>query len=557
MSDWGDWEKRRFSGNKMKAAPVSFKQLTQVSTDTYGGSASSWDETVRELQGDRAMHVYREIYDNSAVAGAALLAIEMLIRKVNWRVEPGDESADEKKRSEKLAASMDDMSVSWPDTITEILSMLPYGWAMMEQVYKIRKGVDAEDGRFRSRFNDNMLSWRKWVLIPQETRERWEYDDQGSLKSLVQRASGNQSREIFIPMKKSLLFRTKVYRNNPEGRSLLRSAYFSWAFVKRIMEIEGVGIERDLAGVPVAFVPPELLDAANGNESDRALLAAIKKVVVGLRRNSQDGIVFPMAFDDENNPLFDLKLLATGGMRQFDTGKVIERYESRIAMSLLADMIMLGHDGSGSMALANSKDTLLGAFIDGILASVTEVINRHAVPRLYKLNEWPQEHMSRFVPGDLSKADLGALGQYVRNLASVGVITPDPELEDAVREAADLPPVNPEFEIGPARNPELAAVAEAENAERAAAAAEEAAKQPQVDPSKNPGKDPTQKPGASVQGPGAKKPAKKPGKKPAKGKKGIDFTAAEALRQSRLDARNAARTEARRAAKALKAANAE
>ena len=33
-------------------------------------------------------------------------------------------------------------------------------------------------------------------------------------------------------------------------------------------------------------------------------------------------------------PLYDLKLLTTGGSRQFDTDKVIQRYDHRIAMSL-------------------------------------------------------------------------------------------------------------------------------------------------------------------------------------------------------------------------------
>ena len=40
--------------------------------------------------------------------------------------------------------------------------------------------------------------------------------------------------------------------DNPEGRSILRNAYFSWYFEKKIAEIEGIGIARDLAGLPRA-----------------------------------------------------------------------------------------------------------------------------------------------------------------------------------------------------------------------------------------------------------------------------------------------------------------
>jgi hypothetical protein len=60
---------------------------------------------------------------------------------------------------------------------------------------------------------------------------------------------------VFIPIEKMLLFRTTVQRNNPEGRSMLRTAYRPWRNKKRIEEIEGVGIERDLAGLPMARIP--------------------------------------------------------------------------------------------------------------------------------------------------------------------------------------------------------------------------------------------------------------------------------------------------------------
>ena len=71
-----------------------------------------------------------------------------------------------------------------------------------------------------------------------------------------------------IPMSKALLFRTKSRKNNPEGRSILRNAYRSWYFKRRIQEIEGIGIERDLAGLPVMH-GPEGLDLWNDDIEDK------------------------------------------------------------------------------------------------------------------------------------------------------------------------------------------------------------------------------------------------------------------------------------------------
>ena len=63
-------------------------------------------------------------------------------------------------------------------------------------------------------------------------------------------------KQVVIPMEKCLLFRTQTHKNNPEGRSILRNAYRSWYFKKRIEEIEGVGIERDLAGNSISLCRP-------------------------------------------------------------------------------------------------------------------------------------------------------------------------------------------------------------------------------------------------------------------------------------------------------------
>ena len=97
---------------------------------------------------------------------------------------------------------------------------------------------------------------------------------------------------MFIPIEKALLFRTTSKLNNPKGRSCLRSAYTSWYYQKRITTIEAIGIERDLAGLPVAFVPPQLL-SDNATAQESAALNEIKKIVRNIRRDEQAGLVFP------------------------------------------------------------------------------------------------------------------------------------------------------------------------------------------------------------------------------------------------------------------------
>lgn len=79
--------------------------------------------------------VFQEMKENDDTVGAILFAIKMLIRQVEWHVEPGGDSAKDKEAAEFVESCMDDMQATWTDTISEILSFLPYGWSFHEIVW--------------------------------------------------------------------------------------------------------------------------------------------------------------------------------------------------------------------------------------------------------------------------------------------------------------------------------------------------------------------------------------------------------------------------------------
>jgi hypothetical protein len=124
---------------KAKRYDVVAPELGSIGLKQYGGVVR--EEFLRELQGVRGAKTYREMQDNSAVIGAALNAIEMLARQVSWDLVPPMEATDEeKKRTERIRASMDDMTQPWTETVASHLSMLTYGFAPHEIVFKICEG---------------------------------------------------------------------------------------------------------------------------------------------------------------------------------------------------------------------------------------------------------------------------------------------------------------------------------------------------------------------------------------------------------------------------------
>jgi hypothetical protein len=398
------------------------------------------DEFVPQLRGRKAVQIYREMADNSAIVSAWFNTVSQLVRQIEWRVEPASSSSEDRKNAEFLEQNMDDMEHSFGDFIVEMLSLLIYGWSLAEIVFKRRNGLWATDKANHSAFDDNQIGWRKMPIRAQETLLRWIFAENGDVEAMVQ-LSPPYYKTVVLPMTKCLLFRNRLNKGNPEGYSPLRGMWRSWFMIKRFEEIEAVGIERDLTGLPVGKLPASYLNAKPGTK-EYEMVQAFKKMVTAVRRNEQEGLVIPTEYDpDTKQPLFDFELLTSGGTRQFDLDGIITRYETRMLQSVLSDFIMTGHEDSGaSYALHTDKSGIFETGCNFYAQSIAEVLNRDAVPPLFALNGNKPKALPKIVPNDVNPPDLTQLAEFMTALAQAGVQWfPDPVLEAFLRDAARLP----------------------------------------------------------------------------------------------------------------------
>lgn len=410
-----------------KQEAATFSEIGRTGLNRWGGQIQ--EEFLTELQGSRGVKVLREMSSNDPVIGAMLFAFEHLMRQVSWKIDPAGKENEHKERAESVWSALNDMSLSWTNTLSEIMSMLTFGWAWFEVIYKRRLGHNKDPAK-KSKFDDGKIGWRKWAIRSQESLVEWKFDDEGGIRAMVQMPSPSFE-TITIPISKSLLFRTSIFKNNPEGISILRRAYRPWYFKKRIEEIEGIGVERDLAGLPI-LTPPAGFDIWNPKDAAAvAKRADAEKLVRSIRRDEQEGVVKPAGWT--------LELLSTGGRRQFDTTGIITRYDQRIAMSVLADFIMIGHERVGSFALAESKTHLFAVALNSFLDSITDVVNSFAIPTLLELNGQPLKALPKLVHGDIEVPNLAALGEYVSKLSMVGIDFNDESTTRYLRGVANLP----------------------------------------------------------------------------------------------------------------------
>ena len=397
-----------------------------------------YEEWLNELKGQSGAKKYAEMRDNDPTIGAFLFAIKMLVRQVDWFVEPGGETKADVAAKEFLESILDDMEYSWKDTIGEILSFLPFGWAYFEIVYKLRKGDDP-DRRFHSAYNDGKVGIRKLGIRTQTTVQEWKFDSDGSILGMYQMAPPNYQR-VFIPIEKAILFRTEITKNNPEGRSLLRNCWRPYYFKKNIEEIEGIGIERDLAGLPVMEVPARIMSPTALPE-EKATFVACQNLVQQIRRDEVEGIVVPSSVDSTGAATgYKMSLLTSGGKRAFDTNAIIDRYDKRIAMTVMADFILMGQSDVGSFALSSDKTKLFTYALISILDIIQDNINKSMVTQLLKLNNFGKlTKPPKIKHGDVEIPDLGILGAFITACSGAGLIYPDEELESHVRKLASFP----------------------------------------------------------------------------------------------------------------------
>lgn len=423
---------------------ADFSELGSTGLKRSGGVIT--EEFLNRLRGQEGARAYREMADNDPVVGALLFAIERLLMRVEWRIDPfigpdeDEPTAADLEVADFVESCRHDMSDSWNSTISQILSFLTYGWSFHEIVYKRRIGPDKSDPKQRSRYSDGKIGWRKLPIRGQETLIRWQFDDTGSIQGMEQLDPSTGVRAL-IPMEKALLFRTTTVKGNPEGRSVIRNAYRSWFYKRRIEEFEAIGIERDLAGLPVAWVPPQWM-SADATADEKSALTAIQNIVTGVKRNEAEGLVMPMMYDAQGHKLVDFMLLNSSGQRQFDIDKTVGRYDQRIAMTVLADFILLGHEKVGSFSLGSSKIDLFTTAIEAWGNMICDVFNDHAIPRLMKVNGMDVARCPRLVVGDVAAVDISAIGDYVSKMTAAGVIVTDEELESHMRSIASLPPVD-------------------------------------------------------------------------------------------------------------------
>ncbi len=427
-----------------KLSETEAKKVLGVAGDnTYNGQIRA-DEFLPELRGKKAIRKYREMRDNDSTIGAVMYATEQVLRDVDLKVMPANDSTEAKEEAEFVKSVLDDMDHTLDDHIAESLSNLSYGFAWFEVIYKRRNGPTERSDKKRSKYSDGRMGVRKIAIRAPWTISRFDVDQQtGDVKGIYQDGSGYNNSN-YIPTRKSLYYRTTTINGDPAGRSILRNAYTSYEYVNNLQSIEAIAVERELAGIPVARIPAEYL-SGDATAAQSGFVNNLQSILRDVKFNEQGYIILPSdTYPDKdgaptNQKLVDVELMSSSGSRNIEIDTIVRRYQHDIARSVLSEFLMLGGGSTGSYALSKSKTDLFLRALESYIQAIVDVLNKQLVERLWELNGLNYDLMPTIVAGDVAPHDLREIAAFLRNLNGADINVSDhPEVIQDLMDIAEL-----------------------------------------------------------------------------------------------------------------------
>ena len=420
-----------------KSNDVPRFQMSEMGYNGLAISAGRINEEIKtELQFPNSIITYKQMSYDSMIASALSYYEHMMLKaKFSFLPHPlADET--QKEYASFLQECLGDMEHSWQDFIQEVSSMNTYGFCVNEIV--LRKRLYSKG----SKYNDGNIGIKKLPIRSQDSISKWNYDKDQELVSLEQTVSRLDSsgrmtltvsgEPITIPRNKFLLFRLGKKKDSPVGESPLRGCYYPWKFKTAVEELESMGLSRDLAGVPIAWIPAQMM-AKDADPELKLQYLKIQQIVRNINNNQQAGLVMPMIYDENTKqPLVKFELLKNEGGKAYDTTKIKDYYCKAILTALSADILLMGQSSTGSYALGNIKNTLSAIAIETKLKEICNVLNQHLIPLLAKLNGWDLSRLPNIVIDDLESVSLEDVSKYIQRIGAVGFLPRTPDVVNKV-----------------------------------------------------------------------------------------------------------------------------
>ena len=352
----------------------------------------------------------------NASISTLLKVIKLPILWTRRYVEPASWEKKDKEVADFVNnAIFEEMEWSRSSTLSEILTMLDFGFCLFEQVYKVDE--------------NGMITLRKLAFRKQETIEKWETEkwSPGVTQSLpTPKTNGENKGEtnISIPAAKLLRFTFNQEWTNYEWTSLLRPIYQNYFAIDKLYRYDLIRAERASLPVPTIKLPKE------ASKTDRAEAA---KIVKNIRTHEQSGVVLP-------SPDRSFEYTQVHGKDGVEILNSVKVHHEEIFRMWLAQFLLLWSAWSWwSYSLSEDQSDLFLLSLQYIAKYVCDIMNEYIVKRLVSFNFDGVEEMPKLCFEKIWWIDYKKLTEAIKLWTDWWFITTDFDLESFIRTQMWLP----------------------------------------------------------------------------------------------------------------------
>lgn len=377
----------------------------------------SREEYNADLIGQSGKKIYDIMRRSDSSIHSTLQVCKLPIIATTWTIEAASDDDADQYIANFIKNELFNRNVNWHDFLRSALTMFDFGFSVFEKTYELTEF----EGQLRVGIKELGSRKQRSILY-------WQMKNQkpGVQQQLLGSGIDNNSPSglIDIPMEKLIVFTNEKEGDNYEGISLLRFAYKDWDIKDKLTLVHAIALEKMAIGIPV--ITPTA--TVNPQEQKKA-----RESIRQMRANEESFIEKPAGWD---LTMLDMKSQTTK-----DILPTLEWLDKNISKSVLAQFLELGTSGSGgSRALSQDHSALFMLSEEAAAKNIANTIQESLIKQLCDLNfsDLPNGY-PKITFGKIGDDDVAKISDAVNKLMTAGALTPDPALEDKLRETLHLP----------------------------------------------------------------------------------------------------------------------
>lgn len=399
--------------------PQAGEEIGKSGTFLLYGFISA-EEYNRQLIGKFGLQQYDIMRRSDATVHSVLLICKNPIIGADWDIEPASDDPIDVEIAEFCERELFGRKVMWPDVMREALSCLDFGHSVFELVYepcefngKARIGL----AKIASRKQRSIMRWATKDGKPGITQV-----------VPVTDGTGDNGPLIDIPRDKLVYVINEREGQNYEGISLLRYAYKPWYMKDNLEIMHAIALEHLAMGIPI------ITKGANNETADETELQKARNALRQMRANEEAYMEMPASLKIE---MLDLKANSTK-----DILPTIQYLDRQITLSVLAQFLLLGsgQTSAGSRAVSADHSQIFMKSLEAVARTIQQPFQQEVINRLVDLNysNLPNGY-PQLVFSHIDDDDSAQMATSIAALVTAGALTPDPDMENRIRDMLDIP----------------------------------------------------------------------------------------------------------------------